>query len=620
MTTFFEVISTSAPHIYHSALPLSPQTSIVRELHKTHVRPLGRVVRGSQILWEQVVATARHSTYTTNVAWSSCSRSIAVGLYGVIEILDAVTLERLHTFAHPRGETRWLAFSPDGRSLTRFHGDHGLTTWDLQTGGQISSTPSTSHTFSWYSSSAYSLDGKIVAVAHGSLDNTVTYISTYDLLSGTYIYSHQVSEGRIVASIWTHGEFLRFATVKPGSITVWEVGFASKHTLTEIETFPAPDNIGSGQCLFLPTRSRIAFIIHEVVLVWDARDSKILLNVVGGGWPQGLSFSSDGHFFACGTTGQEFYLWKEFPTGYFLHRKLVSDIYAPPHLSPNGESIITSKFSETWLWRTTDPITSISSVPTQPVIHTRFILGLSKDESLAAVAWLEDNTATVIDLRSGDTRLIIDTGAKILDLGVIGNTIAVVSGGGIITWNLPAEDRILDARVNINDSVRTIMFNRLTSPPTWSHAVSISPDFNYVAIGRTDPDYLEIFDMSTGKYLAGTALKAWRGLPLYFTPDEREVWYADNAFGPQGWKIVKDRKSDVVSLEPLGNAHSIPDRFPSHGHKVTDDGWILNSRETRLIWLPYLWRKYVRQYSQGGRFLWLLNGGLSEPVILELGE
>jgi len=60
-----------------------------------------------------------------------------VGLFATIDILDAVTLERLHSFTHPWTErTRWVSFSPDSRSLTQLHDDYRLTTWDLQTGGE----------------------------------------------------------------------------------------------------------------------------------------------------------------------------------------------------------------------------------------------------------------------------------------------------------------------------------------------------------------------------------------------------------------------------------------------------------------------------------------------------
>ena len=46
VTGFFEVISVSSPHIYHSALPLSPKKSIIQELYRSDARPLVRIVHG----------------------------------------------------------------------------------------------------------------------------------------------------------------------------------------------------------------------------------------------------------------------------------------------------------------------------------------------------------------------------------------------------------------------------------------------------------------------------------------------------------------------------------------------------------------------------------------------
>ena len=375
-----------------------------------------------------------HRPKNKTAVWSPCSKFIAVAQSKAIEILDAVTLTRIGGFEH-KGKTRWLSFSPDIRSLTQFsHGDYGITTWDLQTGGRISTIPSTPNTsFTRCFSSVHSIDGKMVAVACRDSENTtVTIISTYNLLSETHIYSHRVSEGCVVAQIWTHGEFLRFVTVKPESITIWEVWFTSKHTLAEVESLPAPDDItpaeiipdeiapddvssddastddvfpddgspddaspdntGPEKRLFLPARSRLAFIFRVAVMVGDAQNSELLLNFLGDKQPTAVSFSSDGRFFACGTIGQEIHLWKESPTGYVLHRKLVSSIDkemasayimredTPPLLSPNGESITTSKYSETQLWRTTDPVAFLPSAPTQPAKKTDFILGFSPDK------------------------------------------------------------------------------------------------------------------------------------------------------------------------------------------------------------------------------------------------
>ena len=58
--------------------------------------------------------------------------------------------------------------------------------------------------------------------------------------------------------------------MKPGSITIWEIGFTSEHMLAEIESLPAPDDTGSGDHLFLPTLSQLAFILQEMILIWDA--------------------------------------------------------------------------------------------------------------------------------------------------------------------------------------------------------------------------------------------------------------------------------------------------------------------------------------------------------------
>jgi len=271
-----------------------------------------------------------------NATWSPCSRFIAGDLHKEVLILDATTLERLYTFT-PIRRARWLSFSPDSRSLTDIKGHQlGLTIWDLQTGGETRAILSIRNGFPsiTYLSSTYSMDGKTLAVAlRDSDDATAITISTYSLSSGTHIYSHRVSEGRVVAKIWAHGELLRFAVVKPGSITVWGVGFTSIHTLAEIESLPAAEEIGhSRESLFLPAHSRLVFILQDTVQVWDARYSKFILNFAGGDQPEGLSFSSDGRSFACGITSREVHLWKESSTGYAFHRKFVSNTRLTPLL------------------------------------------------------------------------------------------------------------------------------------------------------------------------------------------------------------------------------------------------------------------------------------------------
>ncbi|KAF9643443.1 hypothetical protein BDM02DRAFT_3065052, partial [Thelephora ganbajun] len=117
VTGFFEVIDESAPHIYHSALPLSPQKSMVRNLYKRHANPMARVVRGLPDSWDPAIVTMQYSCMAT--AWSPCGRFIAISDGGsTAEVRDAATLKRLTVLESPEGYTHKLVFSPDGRLLT----------------------------------------------------------------------------------------------------------------------------------------------------------------------------------------------------------------------------------------------------------------------------------------------------------------------------------------------------------------------------------------------------------------------------------------------------------------------------------------------------------------------
>ena len=144
--------------------------------------------------------------------------------------------------------------------------------------------------------------------------------------------------------------------------------------------------------------------------------------------------------------------------------------------------------------------------------------------TLAAAARLGENTATIIDLKSGNPRLIIDAGIQINGLGVTANTVTVVGEEKVITWDLPAGDCVFDARANIHDSVWAVVFDRphLAPPSGQLYRASISPNFSYVITTRgLDCKSLDVHDVSTGKHLVDTATVNGR-IP-WFTRDGREI-------------------------------------------------------------------------------------------------
>ena len=633
ITTFFEVIHISAPHIYHSALPLSPQTSIVHKLYKQYACPFARVVRGLPILWEP--STVTEITTTISITWSPCSSFIAVARSGSVDILDPATLYQLSTIEHPLSYPNHLSISPDGCLLMMFASED-MAVLDLQTGGPVATIltekdikPRWDHCFS-----TISMDGKAVAIAYEGCKH-VGYpsIITYDLISETHT-PHHILEGHIIISIWTQGEYLQFATVTKGYITIWEATFTLTYPPTEVECLPAPDEIVDGrEFLFLPTLFRVAFILSNEILVWDAKASKLLLRSKLSLELGGNSFSSDGHFLSCVSFGQV-YVWKESSAGYVLHQ-----IFRPNYsslsstaslLSPDGRSVIFHPGDVMHLWSTNDQILPQPSYPKNPDIHC-FILEISRNKMLAAFAHQDENTATVFDLYSGSVQLVIDVDMYIECLRVTETTVVITDLKKIVTWNIPSGNSTLNARVNTSNSIQTTRLDILQPiDQNKSTYASISPGLNFIALlgeSFSGEQELSLYDVFTGRCLfTASFFLSSSILQPRFTLDEHEVWAVDDFHFDirRGWKIIGSSDSGITGLEPLAlTVNPPPEILPghsSHGYHVIGSGWVLSATQEHLLWLPHLWRSHKVERVWDGHILCLLTTQLTEPVVLEFFE
>ena len=123
VTEFFEVISQSGTHIYHSAIQLAPRSSIVRKLYNQHIHsPMLKIVTGVPDLWDSCTASIGATTGVDHACWSPCGQFIAIRLGRIpldsVEVRDSNTLEVI-SILHPprdcsRGCPKSLAFSSDG--------------------------------------------------------------------------------------------------------------------------------------------------------------------------------------------------------------------------------------------------------------------------------------------------------------------------------------------------------------------------------------------------------------------------------------------------------------------------------------------------------------------------
>ena len=598
-------------------------------------------MRGLPSSWDPTAFIPYRKIDPYDAIWSPCNRVIAIVDRRSVVTLDAATLGRVNTFAITSGyldNEYWRpSFSPDGHCLTVI-GTGELISWDLQTGGSLGAIPSGLEREARPTafSSTYSEDGKVVAAAYSAwnfdainydtFDRYNTFIRTYNLSSGTKAGPHCTPEGRIIEPIWTHGRCIRFVAISRGSVAVLEVEFSLTNPPVEVESLPISDKIVGGErFLFLPSLSRLAFVLKDTIQVWDAKAAKLLLNselpsfTYTTNLPIG-SFSLDGRFFAHLDKSGVVHVWKESPAGYVLHQNLpfvTSHLFIEPRLSPSGESIIMSPDCRAiHLWHTRDQVPSLPSVSAGDVDKTNFTLVFSPDERFGAFARQGENMVTIFNTLTGDLQLAVSTDMGVVCLGMTGSAFVVVGEKKVVTWDLPGGDCTFNT--SIEDSVQTTILH--CEEGKFIH-MSMSPDFSRIALLSVQGygAHLQICDMSTGGCLAS----CWVSNPrqVGFTRDGRQVWTAADYFiHKEGWEIVEVSGPDPIRLEPRGGIVCPSGVFPwesCRGYEVTDDGWVLSATQKRLLWLPRRWRAQVRQRAWSGRFLGLLHQELSEVVILE---
>ena len=131
---FFHLIQQSAPHIYHSALPLSPRSSMFHSMTPRETLVTG--LYGCPDTWGAVIQTIQGSSdgFTCITAFSdriavACSDG-GVRIYDVATGALKVSLKTIRPVKAMRG-------LQDGSLLFCVYQEHSIALWDIQTGGLI---------------------------------------------------------------------------------------------------------------------------------------------------------------------------------------------------------------------------------------------------------------------------------------------------------------------------------------------------------------------------------------------------------------------------------------------------------------------------------------------------
>ena len=132
---FFHPIQQSARHIYHSALPLSPESATFYPM-PSQEKTIVNSFYGRPDTWGAVIRTIKSSSGPFTCMTTFSHWIAAASDDGIVGVYDSVTgAPRL--ILNPQNPVRTIRGSPDGSLLFCAHENPSITLWDIQTGGLV---------------------------------------------------------------------------------------------------------------------------------------------------------------------------------------------------------------------------------------------------------------------------------------------------------------------------------------------------------------------------------------------------------------------------------------------------------------------------------------------------
>jgi len=601
-TTFFEVIDVSATHIYHSALELSPLSSIVRGFYcYQRPRPSPRVVIGIPDSWDPSTAVSTKHSYYLSSIWSPCGQFVATAAMGAVEIRDAHTLEVLSTPQPAKVGTRFrhgLAYSPDGCSLAGCS-DAAIVIWDTQTGGMVKAigceVPVDGLELLWSS------DGATICAVSPRVSETVT-VHTYNVISGT-TRPIGTLQSRYKPYLWTHDTSFRIATTTEWGDT-WRINiFQVRPTLTRIESFPLQFHSSPGP--FSPATYRIFVSVtgdrdHDAELVvLDVRSSEVLLRETAR--CRNPTFSPDGAFFAA-FTGDRLVVWK-YTSGRYVRWKDFQQTPAPLQFSQTSSSILGHTGALLHILHLDYSRSALPVKPTAPA-HSVPRDAYSPHGTYIATTRRGERAITITDLRLQNPSLsqFIDTDFDISEIVLTGNVLLVKGSDTVVAWLLTEEgvvSGIFDSRrADRSDS----LWDMSPEDPT-ADLRDRNPNFwgRLLQRDRGKRDSYDRMEFSVEDGIAAVGILTGHDIRIYNTgtgeiqPEKTPLhhlrtWYRfHNTHGDDCDRYHRDLRKNHGPLE-----HDWP-----VSHDALRGGWVKDPEGKHRLWLHARWR------SAGNNVDWL---------------
>ncbi|KAG9312565.1 WD40-repeat-containing domain protein [Chiua virens] len=588
---FAPVIRESTPHLYLSAMPQTPSSSLLCQLWQSHLQK--HVVRTSRhpVSWPADVHTLQghtsritcvayspdgshiisgsadqtiriwnattgqsvttplqgHTDSITSVAYSSDGKYIVSGSEDkTIRIWEATTGQPLKkSFTGHTESITSVAYSPNGRHVVSGSGDNTIRVWDVIT-GQCVSGPFQGHT-EWVRTVAYSPDGR--CIASGSYDNM---IRIWDASNGQCMAGPLQGHKGWVSSIAYSPDGRHIASSSwDRTVRVWDTttgqsvaGPFHGHTWYVTTVAYSPDGryivSGSGD---------------KTLRVWDATSGQC----VAGPFQRhtdfisAVAYSPDGRHFVSGSFDMTVRIWTA-SAGQAMagpskgHTKSVTSVaYAP-----SGRHFVSASWDmsiQVWDVTTGHCVTSSSQGHT----HTITSITYSPDgRHIASGSW--DGTIRVWDPTTGQSVMGPLQGHTwyITCVAYSPDGKHIVSGSG-------------DKTIRIWDSTSGQCVAGPSQGHTgWVNSVAYSPDGKHIVSGAADRTLL-IWDAATCQAITG--------------PMEGQVHSVNSvAYAPDGKHIASGSGGGTIRVWDATTGQCVAGPFKGHGDRVSSVAYSPNGK------------------------------------------
>jgi WD40 repeat protein len=587
---FFGVIKESAMHIYHSALPWCPMSSLTRQMYERQMISEVKLVNAIDVHWDACLRTIPlDGEATGRILFSPKGSALAIPSSSGVEIFEATT--GVATF-QIEDCIRSITFSPDDDMLVCGGWDGIIRVWDVQTSYLVRSFEGHGEEIC---SVAFSPLGDMIV--SGSADETVRI---WDISSDCCKCVLEGHEDEVFAVCWSGTGDRVISGSWDCSVRVWDVSrqeclmILRGHTreVTSVASSCDSSLIASGSydrtvqvygaqsgnvlqtisvddwvhsVQFSTNDDNVFYTNGRSATIWDlSKKEKVSTIKHGGRWS---TFSRDGTRVSS-TEGNSLKIWTT-ESGYSNYEKVSHRSKEILHVTfvPDGRLMTSRSREDSKVWDTTlgDYLFTCGTHSLQSIVFSpdsAFVAYLPIGDSYMEV-W-DANTCCLVNVTRSDSDIEMDLGD--FALSPCGGRLVSRLSSHITLWDLKSGERLAYLDIDF--------------PIPWRSRITFAVDGTSVFIRNHNDDkitqrwHISLAPLSN-RY--DSNITEFTSLPLVFIPMQDESPYEVTSVSRQRcrfddynqkWDWILDEDGKHLLWLPQDRRCSSRNRCGFHGKKI----------------------------------------------------